>query len=449
MNTGIFSSLLKKIASFLFVITLTGACNQAWAQHMTEKSAVTSDAGDVSTILTPHSSDAIFRNNPTYTFSVKNTYHNSETGSVSYTVTDQFNKQLLSDSIHVDIAANSSKDFDFTIPENKTGFYKVNFMINVSDYDDTTRRVFGIRSEDIRSTHDKPADFDQFWADSKTALEAVKPDFKLTEQPDQEKFGEKVYIIQMRSFGNMLIRGWMTVPKITHKNQKFPVLIMLPGYQADTKPLLGADADMIFISADVRGQGLNRQAMDLRRDQYIVYDLEDKYKYYLRGVIMDCERYIDFVCSRPEIDKEKIAVAGGSMGGYTSIATAALDKRVALCAPQNPFMSDVYNMDNGASVWPLQHMKRYVAIRPGLTFDKVLDNLQYFDTKNFATLVKCPVLMGIGLLDPYVPPNNSFAVFNNINAKKKIIVFKDLGHEVGNKYMIYEERWMRDQFALF
>jgi cephalosporin-C deacetylase len=247
----------------------------------------------------------------------------------------------------------------------------------------------------------------------------------------------------------MLIRGWMTVPKITHKNQKFPVLVMLPGYQADTKPLLGADEDMIFVSADVRGQGLNRTEMDLRRDQYIVYDLENKNKYYLRGVIMDCLRYIDFVCSRPEIDKQKIAVAGGSMGGYSSITTAALDKRVALCAPQNPFMSDVYNMDNGASVWPLQHMKRYVAIRPGLTFDKVLDNLQYFDTKNFATMIKCPVLMGIGLLDPYVPPNNSFAVFNNINAKKKIIVFKDLGHEVGKKYMLYEERWMRDQFAMF
>src|ERR1700743_1011337 len=124
---------------------------------------------------------------------------------------------------------------------------------------------------------------------------------------------------------------------------------------------------MIFISADVRGQGLNREEMNIRREDYITHDLENKNKYYLRGVIMDCVRYVDFACTRPEIDKSRIAVSGGSMGGYTSITTAAIDHRVALCAPQNPFMSDVYNMDNGASVWPLAHMKLYVAIRPGLS----------------------------------------------------------------------------------
>lgn len=438
---------LKKLKSLPLIILTLALCLQ-YGSLFAQISGNT-DNGEVSTVLTPHSNDAIFPDNASYTFSVKNTYGNAEVGRVSYLVTDQFNKPLLRDSIHVSIPAKTTKDFDFTIPENKTGFYKINFMINVSDYDDTTRRVFGIRAEEIRSNHQKPADFDQFWADTRAELEAIKPDFKITEQPDKEKFGVKVYMIQMRSLDSMLIRGWMTVPKMAHKNQKFPVLIMLPGYQADTKPLLGEMSDMIFISADVRGQGLNRGVMDLRREDYIIHDLENKYKYYLRGEIMDCVRYVDFVCSRPEVDQSRIAVAGGSMGGYSSIATAAIDHRVALCAPQNPFMSDVYNMDNGATVWPLQHMKRYVAIRPGLTFDKVLENLQYFDTKNFATMIKCQVLMGIGLLDPYVPPNNSFAVFNNINSRKKIIVFKDLGHEVGEKYNLFEERWIRDQFAMF
>jgi cephalosporin-C deacetylase-like acetyl esterase len=443
---------LKRLFSVILALTLVFHYGSVIAQSNSEKTISNNDdtdAGEVSTILTPHNKDAVFRNNATYTFSVKSTYGNAEVGRVSYLLTDQFNKPLLRDSIHVSIPANSTKDFDFTIPEDKTGFYKINFMINVSDYDDTTRRVFGIRADEIHSAYKKPADFNQFWASTRTELEAVNPDFKIIEQPDREKFGEKVYIIQMRSLDNMLIRGWMTVPKMTRENQKFPVLIMLPGYQIDTQPLLGATADMIFISADVRGQGLNRAVLDLPHEEYIMHNIGNKYKYYLRGVIMDCVRYVDFACSRPEVDKSRIAVTGGSMGGYSSIATAAIDHRVALCAPQNPFMSDVYNMDNGATVWPLQQMKRYVAIRPALTFDKLMQNLQYFDTKNFATMVLCPVLMGIGLLDPYVPPNNSFAVYNNINAKKKIIIFKDLGHEVGEKYGLYEERWIRDQFAMF
>jgi cephalosporin-C deacetylase-like acetyl esterase len=106
-------------------------------------------------------------------------------------------------------------------------------------------------------------------------------------------------------------------------------------------------------------------------------------------------------------------------------------------------------MDNGAVEWPINYMKKYVTIRPELTFDKALENLQYFDTKNFASTISCPVVMGIGLLDPFVPPNNSYAVFNNIKSKKKIFVFKDLGHEVGDKYYRYETLFTRDAFGLF
>src|ERR1700744_4354756 len=75
------------------------------------------DNAEVSTILTPHSSDAIFSDKASYTFSVKNTYPNAEVGRVSYIVTDQFNKTLLKDSVHVTIGAKSTKDLDFTIPE--------------------------------------------------------------------------------------------------------------------------------------------------------------------------------------------------------------------------------------------------------------------------------------------------------------------------------------------
>jgi cephalosporin-C deacetylase-like acetyl esterase len=57
--------------------------------------------------------------------------------------------------------------------------------------------------------------------------------------------------------------------------------------------------------------------------------------------------------------------------------------------------------------------------------------------------------MGIGLLDPFAPPANEYAAYNNIPGKKRIMVFKDLGHEVSQQYKNLEGRWMRDAFALF
>jgi cephalosporin-C deacetylase len=57
--------------------------------------------------------------------------------------------------------------------------------------------------------------------------------------------------------------------------------------------------------------------------------------------------------------------------------------------------------------------------------------------------------MGIGLLDPYAPPYNEYGTYNVIPGKKRLLVFKDLGHEVSQVYKDLEGRWMRDAFALF
>ncbi len=430
-------------------------CASSFAQSSrkagkSDNSATDDESGDVSTVLTAHSKDAIFKDAASYSFTVKNTFNKLEYGKISYEVSDQFNKVLRTDSILVRLDKQSTDNFNFTIPPLKSGFYKINFMINVSDYDDTTRRVFGIRPEQITSSHAKPDDFDEFWNAAKKELATVKPEYKITEKMDLEKDDRKVYLIEMKSLGNVTVYAWLTEPAHPGKYQKFPVLLMLPGYQATNPPLIGKDYDLAFINLDVRGQGLSKKNLDMRREDYIVSRLENKDAYYMRGVIMDCVRCVDFMFTRKELSLDRIAVTGGSMGGYLSITTAALDKRITLCAPQNPFLSDIYNMDHGAVEWPINHMKDYVKTRPGLTFEKVLDNLQYYDTKNFSSEITCPFLMGIGLLDPFVPPNNSYTVFNNINApKKKIFVFKDLGHEVGDKYYHYEELWTRDWFALF
>ena len=57
--------------------------------------------------------------------------------------------------------------------------------------------------------------------------------------------------------------------------------------------------------------------------------------------------------------------------------------------------------------------------------------------------------MGLGLLDPYVPPSNGYAVYNSLHTDSHLMVFKNLAHEVSQVYKDYEGRWMRDTFGLF
>ncbi|WP_214073896.1 acetylxylan esterase [Mucilaginibacter sp. dw_454] len=406
------------------------------------------NAGEVSTILTSASKNAFFDDKAKYTFEVKNTTGTDQVGKVSYTVTTEKGVQLFTDSIKVKIAKKSVEKYNFTVPARGVGFYKVNFMINVSDYDDTTRKVFGIKPELIASTHRRPADFDQFWQKVKNELAVVKPRFKLTAMPKLDKDNRHVYLIEMQSLGDMTIRGWMTVPISKNKNRKFSVLLGLPGYQVNLNPLMGVDDDLAIITLNVRGQGNSRGPINTRRDEFIFYHVEDKNKYVMRGVVADCLRAIDFIYAQPNLRHDQILVSGGSMGGYLSIITASLDKRVNLCSAQNPIFCDVRNLV-GEVDWPMSSIYKYIGTQPGLTLDEVLDNLDYYDAKNFAVNLTCPTIMGIGLLDPFAPPNNEYAAYNNIKSPKRIMAFKDLGHEISQEYKNLEGRWMRDAFGLF
>lgn len=406
-----------------------------------------SNAKDVSTSLITNKT-AIFNDKAKYTFVVNNPTDDEQTGKVSYQVFTMKGEKLNSQSVDVKIGKHSNGKYDFDIPEAKAGFYKVNFMVNVTDYDDTTIRAFGIRPEELQSAYPKPADFEEFWNNAKKELAAVPPSFKVTYLPDSTRDNRKVYLFEMKSLGNMTIRGYLTVPKEGGKSKKFAVLLGLPGYQVGLPPMFGTDNDLAIITLNVRGQGNSRDDIHTMRDEYIFYHIDDKNKYVMRGVIMDCVRAIDFIFSRPELDHDHIIVSGGSMGGFLAIATAAVDHRVALCSAQNPILSDVNNLD-GEVDWPLIDIRKYISSRPGLTFSKVMNTLNYFDTKNFATMIKCPTLLGMGMLDPIVPPNNAYIDYNNITAKKHIIIFRDLGHEVGYPYKVYEGRWMRDTFGLF
>ncbi|WP_114938960.1 acetylxylan esterase [Mucilaginibacter endophyticus] len=406
------------------------------------------DAEDVSTVLNINDKNGTFGSTASFSFEIKNNHDTNQEGTISYNITTEKGQVIKTLSKPVNLAKKSTSKYDFDVPGLKAGFYKLNMMINVSDYDDTTRRAFGIKPDDIRSQYAKPADFDQFWQTAKDELAKVKPNYKLTELPDRQTENRKVYQIEMKSLDDILIRGFMTVPITKNKDKKFSVLLGLPGYQVNLQPIVGDDPDLVIITLNTRGQGTSKDVVHTERDAFISYHIEDKNKYVMRGVIMDCVRAVDFIFAQPNLRHDQILASGGSMGGFLSLAVSGLDHRIALCSAQNPIMSDVHNLV-GAVTWPINDIRKYCNSKAGVSFDQVINNLDYYDTKNFASRIKCPTLIGLGLLDPFVPPANGYAVYNSLNGDKHMIIFKNLGHEVSVEYKEYEGRWMRDTFGLF
>ena len=319
------------------------------------------------------------------------------------------------------------------------GFYKV--IVKCAWEEGITNQTMqlGYDPESVRPPLTKGPDFEDFWKESINSLRQVDPQFELIHSPEKSSPSLNVYEVKMRSFGGTRIRGWYEVP---NKEGPFPAALRLPGYGQNMRPV-GIFKDIALLSLNPRGHGNSQEDIKAVPKNYWIRGLDDKELYYYRGAYMDCVRGIDFICSREEINKKKIAVFGGSQGGGLSFATAALDPRVSLCAPVVPFLVN-WKKYFKTSDWP--EMNEWIESKEERTWEKTLETLSYFDSMNLATRIQCPVFMGVGLQDPVCPPATNFAALNHTKGQKKYQVYARANHSLGPNHQERVRDWIRENF---
>ena len=329
------------------------------------------------------------------------------------------------------------QQISFTLPA--PGFYRVSvYAENGTSKTPPSKFNIGYNPEQIISPTDARADFADFWEKTLAGLSQVKPRYKMTLLKDKCSATKNMYHVGMYSFGTVKIEGYYTVPK---KAGKHPAIIRFMGYAANPR---FPDPDVLpefceFILS-VRGQGI--QKAENPYGEWIVYGLSDKDTYYYRGAYMDLIRGIDFLSSRPEVNPHEILAEGGSQGGAFTLAACALDKRIKAAAPRIPFLSDFRDYFR-ICLWPRSVFEEYLKQHPGADWEKIYEVLSYFDIKNLAGKITCPIIMGIGLQDETCPPHTNFAGYNQIKAEKKYHVYPNQKHSVDESWWLLRETFFR------
>ncbi|MCW0484731.1 acetylxylan esterase [Gaoshiqia sediminis] len=376
-------------------------------------------------------SDYVFTENEpiSMTVTLKNLNRMEVAGTLFVNITTDTYEPVKTDSIQVSVEGSGSYSKVFSFPGASPGFYRYDVFLE-RDGEKVGEKKFnvGYDPEKIQSPNDAKADFESFWKNNLKELSQVAPEYKLTIQPEFSKLDYNVYLIEMYSFGHELIRGYYAKPK---REGKFPVIVEYMGYGSAPYPPNQSWDGFAYFVLSIRGQALNLP--DNHFGTWITSGLDSKDNYYYRGAFMDVVRAIDFVCSRPEIDTARIAVRGSSQGGALSFASAALDQRVKVAAPGIPFLSDYPDYFRIAP-WPKSDFDAYMAEHPEAKWEDVYDVLTYFDIKNLAQWIKCPLYMGIGVQDNVCPPHINFAAYNQVKSEKKWMAGPDYGHSAPKAY---------------
>ncbi len=316
------------------------------------------------------------------------------------------------------------------------GFFRCVATVNKDGKSYRGLATAGYRPDLIKPIVTEPKDFDAFWESGKAALAKIPLEAKLEPLSSYSTPGVDVFHVSFQNVGSGLSRvsriyGILAIPKSKDPNQKFPVLLNVPG--AGVRPYRGliglAERGIITLQIGIHGipVTLDQTVYDALSaaslNRYMFYNMDDRDTYYYRRVYLSVVRANDFLTSLPQFDGRNLGVIGGSQGGGLSLVTAALDPRVKVLAASFPAMSDMAGYTaNRAGGWP--HAFKEEKNR---TKEK-LETASYYDAVNFARRVKVPGIYSWGFNDEVVPPTSAFAAYNTISATKTLLLGLEMGH---------------------
>jgi len=291
-----------------------------------------------------------------------------------------------------------------------------------------------------------PEDFDAFWKEKVKDLEAIPANPVLTSAPSGQD-GVQYEKITMDNIRGTHVYGQIARPST---GTKFPAILQVQyaGVYPLQKSWVTSKAAQGWLSMNIMAHDLpidepesfyKEQGEGALKNYTSIGNESRETSYFLR-MFLGCKRAADYLASRPDWDGKTLVVIGTSQGGVQSFVTAALHPQCTAVLVEVPAGCDPgANADGRAFGWPYWGASHS---------DKVMATSRYFDAVNFASRIKCPLLVGVGLVDTTSPAGCVYAAFDAAPVAKEIVPMPESGHKGAHEaYRKRSAEWLKELVA--
>ena len=323
----------------------------------------------------------------------------------------------------------------------KPGFYRVDVTAHVNDKEYKGACGAAFSPEKLQPTTVMPDDFSDYW--QKTIREARKIDLNPTKRLLPERCTKDVNVYEIsfqniqwnwRTYGILCVPVDKDAEANPGKIKRYPALLRVPG--AGVRPYGGdtysAQQGVITLEIGIHGipvtmeQGVYDDLHNGALQGYWEYNMDNREKHYYHHVIMGCIRALDYIQQYTPWNGKGLGVTGSSQGGFLTLATAGLDKRITCYAPVHAALCDHTNSLKGiACGWP-----HYFYWNKGQGQERQIETSRYYDGVNFARLINQNQKgwFSFGYNDDVVPPTTAWSTYNTVNGPKEIKPYQATWH---------------------
>ena len=333
------------------------------------------------------------------------------------------------------------------------GFYRVDVTAHVDGKDYRGACAAAFSPEKLQPTTVMPEDFKAFWENAvkEARYTSLEPTKRLL--PESCTKDVNVYEVSFQNVRwNSRTYGILCEPV---KEGKYPALLRVPG--AGVRPYGGdvwtAAQGIITLEIGIHGIPVTMEQKvydDLANGAlncYWEFGADNRDKSYYRRVVLGCIRAIDYIEQFTSWNGRQLGVTGSSQGGFLSLATAGLDRRVTCYAPVHAAMCDYTAAFQGVACgWPHYF---YGSGKKEVNSDKA-EATRYYDGVNFARLIteQQHGWFSFGYCDDVVPPTTAYATYNTVKGPKQLSPYQATWHYWFQEQWDEWENWLIEKLKV-
>ena len=345
----------------------------------------------------------------------------------------------------------------------KPGFYRVDVVAHVGGKEYKAACAAAFSPEKLVPTTVMPQDFETYW--QQAIGEARKVDLNPTKRLLAERCTKDVNVYEV-SFQNIQWNwrtyGILCVPVEkdgqTTPGKKYPALLRVPG--AGVRPYGGdvwtASQGVITLEIGIHGisvtmdQKVYDDVFNGALMNYWNWGMDNRDQSYYKRVIIGCIRALDYIEQYTPWNGRELGVTGSSQGGFLSLATAGLDKRVSCYAPVHAALCDhTASLKGVACGWPhyfyqMKNEKGEMRNEKDPQIKARVETSRYYDGVNFARLISDQQKgwFSFGYNDDVVPPTTAWATYNTVKGPKEISPYQATWHYWHQEQWDEWENWL-------
>ena len=306
------------------------------------------------------------------------------------------------------------------------------------------------KPEEIGLSMPKPGDFDTFWTEMKTKVDAIPPEPSLV--PVAKFTDDKVetYALVMQNINGAKVRCFFAKPKGAGP---FPAYMEVhgAGYYPITPDLVANYAHRGVMAIDMYAHDLElnnpksyyEEMSQTTLKQYWWIGRDSRESSYFLPMFCGNYRTAKYVTNRPEWDQKHFVVHGFSQGGAQAFATAYLYPKVTALAANEAALCD----HTGPQVGRVAGWPGWIAYKDSKPDPKQFAAARYFDSTNFAQTVSARALISLGFIDRTCPPSSVYATYNVFKGPKQLLEMPLIRHDFPAVWRVASKKFIDEELG--